>query len=158
MGGRELRCAGRIAAFAAFASGAGGLASADRPRWKLYAQEPLDDLGQMISWERERRGYPELAGDMRLTCAAEVHAREMASRGVCTTVGEHGETPGQRAEACGYPWQGGSLVLVCVTLTAETALNELLRYPEKRGSILDYSYRHIGVGFEGYYWAILLAR
>jgi uncharacterized protein YkwD len=48
-----------------------------------------------------RAGQKELAHDVRLDCAAQAHADDMAARRICTIIGRNGETPRDRLESCG---------------------------------------------------------
>ena len=68
----------------------------------LLQAEPMRDVVSMVNKLRAENGLHALNVSPQLEKAADLHASDMARRGVLTHTGSNGSTPAKRAKRAGY--------------------------------------------------------
>jgi uncharacterized protein YkwD len=128
------------------------VASVD-PAWKAFEDQVVDLVnarraaGALCGQEGSFPPVPPVAAEPTLRCAARLHARDMAARGVVSSVGAGGSTPDTRIAASGY---AASFVgeNVAGALPDPTAVVDAWMANSIQCSlVLEPGFQHAGVGF-----------
>jgi uncharacterized protein YkwD len=108
---------------------------------------------------------PPLAVDVRLTEAAQLHAQDLAERGVLSHTGADGSSPATRIARAGYAWSTWGENVAGWYPTARDVVAAWLASPGHCANLMSPGYQHLGVGHEydpsaphGHYWVQDFAR
>lgn len=135
----------------------------------LEALEARRAVGQSCGPRGSYPPAPRLRVDGALTCAARLHALDMAEQGFVAHEGSDGTTPWARLRAAEYPFATADEVIVSIDLPPEDILDTIWLPREGSCAALSASsYIEVGVGaalpfdpedpLTGLRWAIVLAK
>ncbi|MFE4061035.1 CAP domain-containing protein [Streptomyces sp. NPDC059096] len=113
--------------------------------------------------ERAAAGLAPLAGDPRLTAAAQAFSTDMADRAFYSHTSPEGLQPWDRAAAAGSGHRGIGENIACGQRSPREVVQGWMDSPGHRANILDQGFTHLGVGFAdggpaGTYWTQLFGR
>ncbi|MFD6987987.1 CAP domain-containing protein [Streptomyces sp. NPDC059943] len=107
------------------------------------------DVVALTNRERTAAGLRPLAGDPRLTTAAQAHSDEMVARGFYSHTSPDGRQPWDRAAAAGCTHRGIGENIACGQRSAAEVVRGWMDSPGHRANILKPDFTHIGIGFRG---------
>ncbi|GGK22703.1 hypothetical protein GCM10011583_63310 [Streptomyces camponoticapitis] len=107
------------------------------------------DVVALTNAERGAAGLRPLAGDPRLTAAAQAHSDDMVARGFYSHTGLDGRGPWDRAAAAGCTHRGIGENIACGQRSAAEVVRGWMDSPGHRANILGPDFTHIGIGFRG---------
>lgn len=107
------------------------------------------DVVALTNAERTAARLRPLAGDPRLTAAAQAHSDEMVARGFYSHTSPDGRQPWDRAAAVGCAHRGIGENIACGQRSAAEVVRGWMDSPGHRASILKPDFTHIGIGFRG---------
>lgn len=97
----------------------------------------------------------ELTPDIRLECAAQSHANDIMLRRSCTTIGQDGQTPRLKLEACGL--NDFNEVAALVICNQEWDMGKMLdKFPDHQQILKMPEWKYIGIGVRETYYVIYL--
>lgn len=99
--------------------------------------------------ERTAAGLRPLAGDPRLTTAAQAHSDDMVARAFYSHTSPEGRQPWDRAAAAGCTHRGIGENIACGQRSAAEVVRGWMDSPGHRANILKPDFTHIGIGFRG---------
>lgn len=135
-------------------------------KWWVYLSLPIlmglnsktHDLVILANDYRQEYRTPILNEDERLHCAARLHLAHILNTRVCTYVGPHGQTVGDKIKHCGYVYTEYDTILFCQELTLESWFQRIYLYPNAGKTIRDYRWKTLGVAGDELWWVLILAR
>lgn len=101
----------------------------------------------LINAERSRAGCSALAGDQKLTAAAQSHSRDMAANNFFNHRGSAGTTVSDRVTAAGYTWRSVGENIAAGYGDAAQVVAGWMASPGHRANILNCAYAHSGIGY-----------
>ncbi|WP_405796734.1 CAP domain-containing protein [Streptomyces sp. NBC_01506] len=107
------------------------------------------DVVALTNAERTAAGLRPLAGDPRLTTAAQAHSDDMVARGFYSHTSPDGRHPWDRATAAGCAHRGIGENIACGQRSAAEVVRGWMDSPGHRANILKPDFTHIGVGLRG---------
>ncbi|WP_405676526.1 CAP domain-containing protein [Streptomyces sp. NBC_01511] len=107
------------------------------------------DVVALTNAERSAAGLRPLAGDPRLTTAAQAHSDDMVTRGFYAHTSPDGRQPWDRAAAAGCAHRGIGENIACGQRSAAEVVRGWMDSPGHRANILKPDFTHIGIGFRG---------
>lgn len=107
------------------------------------------DVVALTNAERTAAGLRPLAGDPRLTTAAQAHSDDMVARGFYAHTSPDGRRPWDRAAAAGCTHRGIGENIACGQRSAAEVVRGWMDSPGHRANILKPDFTHIGIGFRG---------
>lgn len=107
------------------------------------------DVVALTNAERTAAGLRPLAGDPRLTTAAQAHSDEMVARGFYSHTSPDGRQPWDRAAAAGCTHRGIGENIACGQRSAAEVVRGWMDSPGHRANILKPDFTHLGIGFRG---------
>lgn len=107
------------------------------------------DVVALTNAERTAAGLCPLAGDPRLTTAAQAHSDEMVARGFYSHTSPDGRQPWDRAAAAGCTHRGIGENIACGQRSAAEVVRGWMDSPGHRANILKPDFTHLGIGFRG---------
>ncbi|MEU0954620.1 CAP domain-containing protein [Streptomyces niveus] len=107
------------------------------------------DVVALTNAERTAARLRPLAGDPRLTAAAQAHSDEMVGRGFYSHTSPDGRQPWDRAAAAGCTHRGIGENIACGQRSAAEVVRGWMESPGHRANILKPDFTHIGIGFRG---------
>jgi len=118
-----------------------------------------DEVIALTNQQRAQYGLPPLNRVQTLMNAAQGHSLDMATNNFLGHTGSDGSSPGERITRAGYPWRAWGENVAAGQATAADAVAWWMNSPIHRASILNATYRDIGVGYAynpwssyGHYW------
>jgi uncharacterized protein YkwD len=110
--------------------------------------------------ERAAARLAPLAGDRRLTAAAQAHSADMVARDFYSHTTPEGREPWDRAAAAGAAHRGIGENIACGQRTPAEVVQGWMNSPGHRANILKPEFTHIGIGYAtgsraGTYWTQL---
>ncbi|MFD3485470.1 CAP domain-containing protein [Streptomyces sp. NPDC058665] len=109
----------------------------------------VSDVVALTNAERGSAGLRPLAGDPRLTAAAQAHSDDMVARGFYSHTGLDGRQPWDRAVAAGCTHRVIGENIACGQRSPAEVVRGWMDSPGHRANILKPDFTHIGVGFRG---------
>jgi uncharacterized protein YkwD len=94
--------------------------------------------------EREKAGLAPLKSAVKLTAAAQVHAKDMAAHEKMTHEGSDGSTPSERVEKAGYPYQNTGENVAAGQTSVDEVMTSWMNSPGHKANILG-DFTEIGV-------------
>lgn len=120
-----------------------------------YKQEIKREIFNDLRELRISSRLSEFNRDVRLDCAAQSHADDIAARSMCVAVGANGETPRRRVTECGIT--DFSEVVELVACNGPWSLVSMLKsLPENPYILKMREWRYIGIGVRENYYVIYL--
>ncbi|MFC8827711.1 CAP domain-containing protein [Streptomyces sp. NPDC057137] len=107
------------------------------------------DVVALTNAERSAAGLRPLAGDPRLTAAAQAHSDDMVARGFYSHTSPDGRQPWDRAAAAGCTHRGIGENIACGQRSAAEVVQGWMDSPGHRANILKPDFTHIGIGLRG---------
>ncbi|WP_381795986.1 CAP domain-containing protein [Streptomyces niveus] len=107
------------------------------------------DVVALTNAERTAARLRPLAGDPRLTTAAQAHSDEMVGQGFYSHTSPDGRQPWDRAAAAGCTHRGIGENIACGQRSAAEVVRGWMDSPGHRANILKPDFTHIGIGFRG---------
>ncbi|MET9557626.1 CAP domain-containing protein [Streptomyces sp. NPDC006645] len=107
------------------------------------------DVVALTNAERTAAGLRPLAGDPRLTLAAQAHSDDMVARGFYSHTSPDGRQPWDRAAAAGCAHRGIGENIACGQRSAAEVVRGWMDSPGHRANILKPDFTHIGIGLRG---------
>ncbi|SDR78492.1 Uncharacterized conserved protein YkwD, contains CAP (CSP/antigen 5/PR1) domain [Paraoerskovia marina] len=113
---------------------------------------PSGGIVQQTNWYRAQAGCGPVSSNGALSAAAQGHVNDMAANGYFSHTSLDGRTFDQRIRAAGYSAPGGENLARGQT-SATQVMKEWMASAGHRANIVNCSFRTIGVGQTGVYWA-----
>ncbi|MFD4765288.1 CAP domain-containing protein [Streptomyces niveus] len=107
------------------------------------------DVVALTNAERTAAGLRPLAGDPRLTVAAQAHSDDMVALGFYSHTSPDGRQPWDRAAAAGCSHRGIGENIACGQRSAAEVVRGWMDSPGHRANILKPDFTHIGIGLRG---------
>ncbi len=112
-----------------------------------------------VNGQRRQRGLRPLTLDTRLTVAATVQARDLASRGRLDHRGSDGSTVGDRVARTGYDWSAVAENLAQTRTSSPRAVVTLwMNSPGHRRNLLNPQVTQMGLAHVRAIWVLVLGR
>ncbi len=110
------------------------------------------DLLEEINKARARQGVPALKFDSKLNCAAELHAKDVGPKQICSHTGTDGSDVGERLSRCGYNgWQWAENI-ACGQRSASEAVQAWHKSAGHAHNMYNPEYTHVGLAMVNNYW------
>lgn len=113
---------------------------------------PSGGVVQQTNWYRAQAGCGPVSPSGSLSAAAQGHVNDMAANGYFSHTSQDGRTFDQRIRAAGYSAPGGENLARGQTSVSQV-MKEWMASAGHRANIVNCSFRTIGVGQVGVYWA-----
>ncbi|GAA2811493.1 CAP domain-containing protein [Saccharopolyspora taberi] len=117
-----------------------------------------DQILDMTNQARAEAGHPPLRFADALNRAALAHSADMAAGGFLSHTGTDGSDPADRAKAAGYPVGAIAENIACGSDDPLRTFQQWLESPEHCDNMLSPAFAEAGVGHDGDYWTLKLAR
>lgn len=113
---------------------------------------PVQDLVQLINFERAKVRSAPLTFTNELTCAAQTQAVDMGTKQFCATNASDGTSPWERPKKCGTVAYG--MLIGCGYLTPQDAAAGWVTRQDTATLLLDPKFRTVGAAMFNNYWVV----
>jgi uncharacterized protein YkwD len=127
--------------------------------WAKVETRMVQGVFEATNAERSKHGAPQLRFNEKLSQAAKWMAQDMAAHNYFGHTDKNGEDAGHRATKFGYKWRMIGENLAAGQLNVEEAIEDWLKSPGHRKTLLRPEYVDIGLAFVAdqkstykYYW------
>lgn len=116
----------------------------------------VESLGAQVNEARAARGLSAVMILPALNCAADRHAKDIGTRGVCGHTGQDGSSPWDRAKDCGT-FANGEIV-ACGQGDAKAAVQAWTYSPGHAAIMYDGGQKRMGVAMYRNYWVVIFQK
>lgn len=118
--------------------------------------DAVKSLLQEVNAARKSRGLSEVSVDLKLGCAADLHAKDIGPKKICGHTGSDGSSPWQRASYCGTSATGE--IVACGQGSPKAAVDAWTLSPGHAAIMYDASQKAMGGGMVGNYWVVIFRK
>jgi|GEM_PF-6460059 len=106
-----------------------------------------------INRVRSERGLPTVVATAGLNCAAQRHANDVGTRGMCSHTGSDGSSPWDRAGGCGASADGE--IIACGQGSPAEAVQAWTYSPGHAAIMYDRNQSEVGAAMVNNYWVVI---
>jgi uncharacterized protein YkwD len=110
------------------------------------------DMLRAVNRERSRKGLGSLCYNAKLNRAAEIHTKDMASRGRLSHTGSDGSSVGDRVTRVGYQWRRVAENIARGQTSVDAVMTSWMNSSGHRANILNSGVVHLGFYMTNNYW------